>query len=80
MTRICFERIYHLGLEKTILGFEQQNRAPAERNDVSVPAGPIRVIGLIVVHPCDVFGVLSGRLFCKPTLDSCERLVLDART
>ena len=59
MTRICFERIYHLGLEKTILGFEQQTRAPAERNDVSVPTGPIRVIVLIVVHPFDVLVVLS---------------------
>ena len=42
-------------------------------------AEPIRVIVLIVVHPREVFDVLSGTKLLSTRLDCCERLVLDPR-
>ena len=57
MTRIHFEDINHLGLEKRFFGFEQQNRAPAGWESVSVPTAPIRGIVRIVVHPRELLAV-----------------------
>jgi hypothetical protein len=50
----------HLGPENRSVGFQQTKPGACSAEGAAMPTEPIRVIVFIVVHPREVFGILSG--------------------